>query len=55
MEKQIENNELSQPELQTVIGGGKVEMMGDTWVANGDGHPQQTTHHWAWPLSLVLG
>lgn len=58
MGNQIENTELKMPELQTVIGGAdgkKVDMMGDTWVSKGDGHPQQVTHHWGWPLNYLLG
>ena len=51
------NDEMSLRELQTVIGGAAktVDMMGDTWVSKGDGHPQQVTHHWGWPLNYLLG
>lgn len=54
---EIVTDELTLLELQTVTAGTetRVDMMGDTWVSKGDGHPQQVTHHWAWPLSIWLG
>jgi hypothetical protein len=47
MEMHIDNAKLSLRELETVTGGKQVEMRGDTWEANGDGAPKQTTHRWA--------
>jgi len=41
MEKRIENARLSLRELETVAGGQTVDMMGDTWESNGDGHPHR--------------
>lgn len=53
--EQNESNELTIRELETATGGQRVEMRGDVWESNGDGHPKKVETHWAWPLSLVLG
>ena len=47
MENRIEIAELSQRELETVTGGKRVEMNGDTWESNGDGHPHRVTSNWS--------
>jgi hypothetical protein len=49
----VENFELSLRDLETVAGGQTVDMMGDTWECNGDGHPVRVEKQDTWVNRLI--